>query len=93
MSVYLIFSDLYSGMMRGLYPGQSANPGRNYSHPGMSSYHQHNLHRYQQVGKTRSNLFTSTVSPVFSPITIRSIIRKNAGRYKFFFNMLVDMVD
>ena len=49
--------------MRGLYPGQSANPGRNYSHPGMSSYHQHNLHRYQQVGKTRSNIATPTLQP------------------------------
>ena len=47
--------DLYSGMMRGLYPGQAANPARNYPHPGMAGYHQHNLHRYQQVGKTRSN--------------------------------------
>jgi len=36
-------------MMRGLYPGQTPNPSRNYPHPGMSSYHQHNLHRYQQV--------------------------------------------
>jgi len=44
--------DLYSGMMRGLYPGQAANPGRNYPHPGMSSYHQHNLHRYQQMSDT-----------------------------------------
>ena len=37
-------------MMRGLYPGQGGQAGRNYAHPGMSSYHQHNLHRYQQVG-------------------------------------------
>ena len=57
MHNYLIFAtlDLYSGMMRGLYPGQAANPTRNYPHPGMAGYHQHNLHRYQQVGKTRSN--------------------------------------
>ncbi len=39
-------------MMRGLYPGgQGGGGGRSYPHHGMSSYHQHNLHRYNQVGK------------------------------------------
>jgi len=38
------------GMMRGLYPGQGpAQSNRNYPHPGVTTYHQHNLHRYQQV--------------------------------------------
>ena len=49
----ILLADLYSGMMRGLYPGQGGGgAARNYAgvHPGISSYHQHNLHRYQQVG-------------------------------------------
>ena len=42
----------YAGMMRGLYPGgQGGGGGRGYPHPGIQGYHQHNLHRYNQVGK------------------------------------------
>jgi hypothetical protein len=48
----LLLSADYAGMMRGLYPGgQGGGGGRSYPHHGMSSYHQHNLHRYNQVGK------------------------------------------
>ena len=42
----------YAGMMRGLYPGgQGGGGSRGYPHPGIQGYHQHNLHRYNQVGE------------------------------------------
>ncbi len=54
----LIFAADYAGMMRGLYPGgQGGGGGRSYPHHGMSSYHQHNLHRYNQVGKYNQFFF------------------------------------
>ena len=49
----VMFAADYAGMMRGLYPGGQGGGGggRGYPHHSMSSYHQHNLHRYNQVGK------------------------------------------